>query len=71
MMLLRILIPTRPPHVSHSCGVGVTYEFVKQYTIPQFDSGINFHTDIFGASNESDALQDKRLKTITCSAFHV
>ena len=68
--LLRILIPATPPQLSYSRSIGVTYEFFKRSMIPWVDSDINFRVNIFAISNMLDALQDNRLKTITCLEFH-
>ena len=63
MMTLRcILIPAIPPQVFCSPGVVVTYEFVKRSIIPGVESGINLRANIFGASDESDELQDNYMK---------
>ena len=62
MTLLHILIPARSPQVSCSHGVGVTYEFIKFSMISRVELGIHLPVNIVGASNESDAFQDNRLK---------
>ena len=69
-MLLRILCPASPPQIRCSRGVGVEYKFVMRSTITGGESGLNLRANIFGASDESDVLQDKRLKMITRSEFH-
>ena len=53
---------TIPPQVPPSHSVGVVRNFVKRSTIPRGKSGINSRANIFGASYESDALQDNRLE---------
>ena len=62
MALLHILSPASPLQVSRSRGVVVVNGSVKRSTIPRGKSGINSCTNIFGASNKSDVLQDNRLK---------
>ena len=62
MTLLRILIPASSTQVSRRRGAGVTYDFIKFSMISRVESGINLPVNIFGASNESEAFQDNRLK---------
>ena len=62
MTLLYILSPTIPPQVPISRGIGVVNKFVKRSTTSRDESVINLRANIFGASNESDALQDNRMK---------
>ena len=62
MTLLRVLIPKSPPQVSRIRSVGVTYNFVKRSTIPRGESDINLRANVFGASNETDVLQDNRME---------
>ena len=58
LALSTVILPQQP----RIRGVGVVYKFIKQTTIPGVDLGLNQRANIFGASDESDALQDKRLK---------
>ena len=62
MMLLLALYPTISLQVTHIRGVGFFYEFSKCNTIPSVESEIDLRADIFGAREESDALQDERIK---------
>ena len=48
--------------VTYNCGVGAVYEFVKCTTIIEEESELNLRANIFGTSNESDALLDNQLK---------
>ena len=54
---------------SHAPSPGTPYprcrcrlQFFKRTTIPGAESELNLHENIFGASDESDALQNNRLK---------
>ena len=62
MTFLCILGPASLPQVPRSRGVGVFCEFVKCTTIPGVESGLNSRVNIFGACDESEALQDNLLK---------
>ena len=62
MALLCTLVPTILPQLLPSRSVGVVYKFVKCTTIPGVESGLDLRVNIFGASDESEALQDNRLK---------
>ena len=61
-MFLLALGPASLPQLLRSRGVGVVYEFVKCTTIPGVKSELESRANIFGASDESDMLQDNRLK---------
>ena len=50
------------PQVSFICIVRDIYRFIKCTMIPDVDSEINLHANIFGISDGSDALHDNQLK---------
>ena len=56
MILLLALGTASPLHVTHSRGVGVVYEFIKLTTIPVVDSEIYSGANVFGSSDNLDAL---------------
>ena len=62
MTFLRIFRPASLLRVSCSRGVGVIKELVKCSTISRSKLDINSRANIFGASDESDMLQDNRIK---------
>ena len=62
MTLLTALDPVSSPWVPPNDGVSVVYKFVKRTTIPAVESIIGLCANIFGASDELDALQDNCLK---------
>ena len=62
MPFLCALGPASLPQVPRSRGVGIVCKFVKRTTIPGVESGLDLRVNIFGASDESEALQDNRLK---------
>ena len=62
MTLIRVMSTVGLPHIPHSRGVGFVYKLIKCSMIQGGKSGLNFTINVFGASDESDALQDKRLK---------
>ena len=59
---ISILINAIPHQVSCIHGVGVTYKFIKNSSIPQVESIINSCKNIFCASYELDAFHGKFLK---------
>ena len=58
MTVILALGTARPPQVPHICSVGVFYESVKHTTKPGVELELNSCSNIFGASDESDAFQD-------------
>ena len=62
MVLLLILSPEIPPHITCIRGVVVKYKLIIRSTIPGDESGLNSRANIVGTSGESDVLQDNRLK---------
>ena len=62
MTLLLDLGPTILTRETCSHGIGVVYEFVKLIMIPAVCSENNFHANIFGTNDESEAFQDNRPK---------
>ena len=61
-MLLRALGPAILVRLPRSRVVGVVYELIKRTTILGVESGLDSRGNIFGTSNDSDALHDNRLK---------
>ena len=55
MTLLLVLGPASPTQVPRSRGVGVFCKFFKCTMIPGVESELDSCTNIFGASDESDA----------------
>ena len=62
MELILDLGPASSPWLPRSRSVCVIYEFFKHTTIPAVKSELDLRAIFFGASKESDALQDDRLK---------
>ena len=62
MNFLLALVPAIPPQVRCSRGVGVVYKFVICTIIPEVELELDLRVNIFFTSDESDALQDNRLK---------
>ena len=54
--------PVISPQVHRWYGIWVINKFVKRSIIPRGEPGINSRANVFGASEELDALQDNRLK---------
>ena len=46
----------------HRCSVSAFYKLVKRTTVTAVDPKLDLRTNIFGASDESDTLQDNLLK---------
>ena len=57
MELLHVLIPAGPPQLHCSSGIIFIYKFIERSSIPQVESGIDSHVNIFGTSYEVVALQ--------------
>ena len=62
MMLLNALVNSRPPQECHIYGVGVTYKFIKQSAVPQFQLSIILRANIYDTSYDSYALQNNHIK---------
>ena len=62
MELILDLGPASSPWLPRSRSVCVIYEFFKRTTIPAVKSELDLRAIVFGASKESDVLQDDRLK---------
>ena len=62
MALLLALDPVSSPCITPNDGASVVYKFVKSTMIPAVESKIGLCKNIFGASDELDALQDNCLK---------
>ena len=62
MAFLLALYPVISPQVPRSRGVCAVYYFIKLNTITAVELELDSRTNIFGASDRLDALQDDRLK---------
>ena len=67
MALLLALDPMNSPQLPRSSSVRAVCKFVKITVISAFEFEFNSCANIFGASDESDYLQDDQLKKITGS----
>ena len=63
MTFLWILIPMGYNQVPRSLGVEVVYNFFERSTVPEVESSINPHANIFGVSYKAYEVQNNRLKT--------
>ena len=57
-----ILIPAGFPQITCSRGIGSIYKFFNRSAVPQVELSIDLRANIFGASYEADALQNKYAK---------
>ena len=62
MTFIRILSPMSPPQILRSRSIGAVNKFVIHSTIPGYRLGFNSRANMFSDSDDSDVLQDNRLK---------